>query len=187
MPQCTWPGTSEMMQVYHDEEWGKVSKGDDRYLFEMLSLEGAQAGLSWHTILSKRAAYKEAFRDFDISTCARLTDEELEVIRTDFAIVRNKAKIKSVRTNAQAVEKIQKEFGSFSAFIWSYVDDQPIIHMPEQNSDIPTEDDLSRQMSKDLKKRGFTFVGPVILYTYMQAIGMVDDHLVGCTAKADLK
>lgn len=183
MPNCTWPGTNEMMQRYHAEEWGKVSKDDDRYLFEMLSLEGAQAGLSWHTILSKRSAYQEAFRQFDIEYCANLTDDDLEEIRTNFAIVRNKAKIKSVRTNAQAVQRIQEEFGSFSKFLWSYVDDKPIIHMPEKDSDVLTENELSRQMSKDLKKRGFTFVGPVIIYTYMQAVGMIDDHLVGCSEK----
>lgn len=183
MPACTWPGTSELMQEYHDGEWGKPSKGDDRYLFEMLSLEGAQAGLSWITILKKREAYKEAFHDFDIVACANLSDEDLESIRTGYEIVRNKLKIKSVRTNAQAVQRIQDEFGSFSEFLWSYVDHTPIIHTPEKDSDVLTDDDLSKQLSKDLKKRGFTFVGPVIIYTYMQAVGMIDDHLVGCPAK----
>lgn len=182
MGTCTWPGTSEMMIDYHDNEWGKVSK-DDRYLFEMLSLEGAQAGLSWHTILSKRVAYQEAFGEFDIDHCANLSDEDLERIRTDYAIVRNKAKIKSVRTNAQEVQKLQAEFGSFANFLWNYVDHQTIVHEPVENGDIPTENELSRKLSKDMKKRGFKFVGPVIIYTYMQAIGMVDDHLVGCEFK----
>ncbi|MFC4353876.1 DNA-3-methyladenine glycosylase I [Chryseomicrobium palamuruense] len=184
MPKCTWPGTSELMQDYHEKEWGKPSKGDDRYLFEMLSLEGAQAGLSWITILKKREGYREAFRNFNIDICANLSDEDLEHIRTSFEIVRNKAKIKSVRTNAQAIKRIQEEFGSFSDFLWSYVDHAPIIHMPKKESDVLTENDLSRQMSKDLKKRGFTFVGPVILYTYMQAVGMIDDHVVGCSEKS---
>lgn len=183
MPVCTWPGTSELMQEYHDGEWGKPSKGDDRYLFEMLSLEGAQAGLSWITILKKREAYKEAFYDFDIAACANLSDEDLESIRTGYEIVRNKLKIKSVRTNAQAVQRIQDEFGSFSEFLWSYVDHTPVIHTPEKDSDVLTDDALSKRLSKDLKKRGFTFVGPVIIYTYMQAVGMIDDHLVECPAK----
>lgn len=183
MPNCTWPRTSELMQDYHDNEWGKTSRGDDRYLFEMLSLEGAQAGLSWITILKKREAYREAFQQFDIDICADLSDDDLEHIRESYEIVRNKLKIKSVRTNAQAIQKIQEELGSFSEFLWAYVDHTPMIHTPEKESDVLTENDLSRQMSKDLKKRGFTFVGPVILYTYMQAIGMIDDHLVGCSEK----
>lgn len=183
MPNCTWPGISELMQDYHANEWGKPSKGDDRYLFEMLSLEGAQAGLSWMTILKKREGYREAFQNFDINACANLSDEDLEHIRVNGEIVRNKAKIKSVRTNAQAVQRIQQEFGSFSDFLWSYVDHTPIIHTPEKDNDVLTENELSRQMSKDFKKRGLTFVGPVILYTYMQAIGMIDDHLVGCSEK----
>ncbi|WP_342527698.1 DNA-3-methyladenine glycosylase I [Chryseomicrobium sp. FSL W7-1435] len=183
MPECTWPGTNELMQDYHDNEWGKSSKGDDRYLFEMLSLEGAQAGLSWITILKKREAYKEAFHDFDIAACAALTDEDFERILTNYEIVRNKLKIKSVRTNAQALQRIQEEFGSFSDFLWSYVDHTPIVHTPKGNADVLTENELSKKLSKDLKKRGFTFVGPVIIYTYMQAVGMIDDHLVGCPAK----
>lgn len=175
--RCGWAGPEENMQEYHDEEWCVVSH-DDRYLFEMLTLEGAQAGLSWQLIINKREAYREAFHDFSIAKCAELTDTELEEIRTHSGIVKNKLKINSVRSNALAFQKIQQEFGSFSSYIWSF--SPPIDNKWQNETEVPAETELSQKISKDLKKRGFKFVGPVIVYSYMQAIGMVNDHILSC-------
>ncbi|WP_017473051.1 DNA-3-methyladenine glycosylase I [Amphibacillus jilinensis] len=179
MGSCSWPGNHPFMQSYHDNEWGVISR-DDRYLFEMLSLEGAQAGLSWYIVLSKRQGYRVAFRHFDIDYCARLTDQQLDQIKAEGDVIKHLAKLQSVRNNAKAVLKIQEEFGSLATFFWRYLDDKPIVNSWRSEKQIPAETLLSKQISRDLKKRGFKFVGPVTLYSFMQAIGMVDDHLITC-------
>lgn len=179
MGACSWPGKNQTMQRYHDDEWC-VPSYDDQYLFEMLTLEGAQSGLSWSIVLSKREGYKEAFRDFDIAYCVALTDEELENIRANYNVIKNISKLKSVRANARAIQEIQSEFGSFSDYLWRYVDSKPIINSWEKEADAPAKTALSEQIGRDLKKRGFQYVGPVTVYSFMQAMGMVDDHIVTC-------
>lgn len=179
MESCKWPNSSEAMLHYHDKEWG-VPSHDDQYLFEMLCLEGAQAGLSWSTIIQKRGAYKEAFHQFDIKRCAALTEEELQAILDHSPIIKNRLKIWSVKKNAKQVLKIQEEFGSFASYMWKFTDGQPIVHNLKQESEMEAQSELSVFISKDLKKRGFSFVGPVIIYSYLQAIGMIDDHIVSC-------
>ncbi|QOX62011.1 DNA-3-methyladenine glycosylase I [Anoxybacterium hadale] len=184
MRECSWPGNNELMKQYHDREWCKPSH-DDGYIFEMLNLEGAQAGLSWSTIINKREAYKKAFRNFDVDYCANLTDEELDQIKDGFPIIKNRMKIRAVRNNAVAFQKIQKEFGSFSAFLWSYVDGKPVINRWDSEGQMPAQSPLSEQLSKDMKKRGFQFVGPVIVYSFLQAVGLVDDHIAECPYHTD--
>ncbi|EIM05411.1 methyladenine glycosylase [Planococcus antarcticus DSM 14505] len=168
-----------LMQNYHDEEWCRPS-WDDRYIFEMLILEGAQAGLSWNIVLSKRNAYQEAFDHFDIAHCAELTDANLLSIKENCAVIKHGAKLQSVRTNAQAVLSILKEWDSFAEFLWSYTDGKTIHNNWETDRQIPAQSSVSVQLSKDLKKRGFKFVGPVTTYSFMQAIGMVNDHIKDC-------
>ncbi|MBT2571703.1 DNA-3-methyladenine glycosylase I [Planococcus sp. ISL-110] len=177
--RCFWAQSNALMQNYHDEEWCKPS-WDDRYIFEMLTLEGAQAGLSWNIVLSKRNAYQEAFHHFDIKHCAELTGAGLVSIKEDYAVIKHGAKLQSVRTNAQAVLSILKEWDSFAEFLWSYTDSKPVHNKWETNAQIPTQSPLSVQLSKDLRKRGFKFVGPVTTYSFMQAIGMVNDHIKDC-------
>lgn len=177
--RCPWAGEHPPMSTYHDKEWGVPSR-DDRYLFELLTLEGAQAGLSWSIVLNKREGYQQAFYQFDIKKCAQLTDEELFSIKEEGNIIKHLGKIQSVRKNAQAILTIQQEHGNFSDFLWGYVEDTPIINNWESISDVPTQSKLSVQLSKDLKRRGFTFVGPVILYSYLQAVGIINDHLISC-------
>lgn len=176
--RCSW-ATTELYQEYHDREWGR-SVRDDRKLFEMLILEGMQAGLSWLTILNKRMAFREAFDQFDYQKIARYGEAEIEELMQNAGIVRNRLKIKSAITNAQQFMKVQEEYGSFDAFIWSYVDYKPIHHHFGTEAEIPAATPLSDQISKDLKKRGFKFVGSTIIYAYMQAIGMVNDHVKSC-------
>ncbi|PID45491.1 MAG: DNA-3-methyladenine glycosylase I [Proteobacteria bacterium] len=169
----------EFYADYHDNEWG-IPKHDDQQLFEMLILEGAQAGLSWETILRKREGYRAAFHGFDPAKVAAMTDEELQACLQNPEIVRNKLKVFAARKNAIAFLKIQQEFGSFDAYIWAYVDGRPIKnHWPDFES-LPASTEVSEAISKDLKKRGMTFVGPTIMYAFMQSIGMVDDHLMTC-------
>ena len=177
--RCTWAGNDPIYQDYHDKEWG-VPLHDDRRLFEMLCLEGAQAGLSWITILKKRDGYREAFDNFEPEVCAAYTDEYLEALRNDSRIVRNKLKIYSVRTNAIAFLEVLKEFNSFNEYIWSFVDHKPIINHFTSLRQVPANTPLSDRMSKDLKKRGFKFVGSTICYAYMQSVGMVNDHTTDC-------
>ncbi|WP_142827949.1 DNA-3-methyladenine glycosylase I [Planococcus soli] len=177
--RCSWAESNLLMQNYHDEEWCRPS-WDDRYIFELLTLEGAQAGLSWNIVLSKREAYLEAFNHFDISQCAELTDEDLAAVKENYTVIKHGAKIQSVRTNAQAVLNILKEWDSFAAFLWSYTDGKPILNNWKTDAEIPAQSPLSVQLSKDLKKRGFKFVGPVTTYSFMQAIGMVNDHIESC-------
>lgn len=176
---CSWPGQDPRMIAYHDEEWGVPSK-DDRYLFELITLEGAQSGLSWSIVLNKREGYQEAFHQFDIDRCANLSDQELLDIKEQAQIIKHLNKIQSVRKNAQAIQKIQKEYGSFAAYLWRYVDNEPIVNQWTSISNIPAQSELSVRLSKDLKKRGFNFVGPVTMYSYMQAVGMINDHILSC-------
>ncbi|CDZ80209.1 DNA-3-methyladenine glycosylase 1 [Candidatus Rubidus massiliensis] len=164
---------------YHDKEWGRPVH-DDHLLFEILTLEGAQAGLSWETVLKKRESYKEFFHQFDPKLVAEMGDEELETILQNKAIIRNKLKIYSVRKNARIFIKIQQEFGSFDQYIWQFVNFTPIKNHPQTLKDIPPKTVISDQISKDLKKRGMSFVGTTIIYAFMQAVGMVNDHIQSC-------
>ncbi|HMF91906.1 MAG TPA: DNA-3-methyladenine glycosylase I [Candidatus Angelobacter sp.] len=176
--RCSWATTLEMI-AYHDTEWG-VPQHDDRMLFEFLILEGAQAGLSWSTILNKREAYRKAFSGFDPAKVARYDKEKVKRLIKDPGIVRNRLKIESTVTNAQAFLKVQREFGSFDRYIWQFVGGRPIQNSLRGVKDLKAETDESRAMSKALLKRGFRFVGPTICYAFMQAVGMVNDHLVSC-------
>ncbi len=178
--RCAWAeGTSLNYIEYHDEEWG-VPVMDDRGQFEFLILEGAQAGLSWSTILNKREGYRENFADFDPAKVARFTKKRIEKILTDPGIVRNRLKVESAVTNAKAFLAVQEEFGSFSDFIWGFVDGKPIQNRFRKDGDVPATSSVSDAISKDLKKRGFKFVGSTIIYAHMQATGMVNDHVTSC-------
>ena len=170
------------MRAYHDGEWG-VPSHDDRYLFEMLILEGAQAGLSWATILNRREGYQNAFANFDPSKVAAFTDRRLELLREDARIIRNRLKIAAARTNAKAFLRVQAEFGSFATYLWNWVGGVPVVHHPRTLADLPATTDLSDRISKDLKRRGFTFVGSTIVYSLLQAAGVVDDHIITCPLK----
>ena len=178
--RCKWAeGVSLDYIAYHDEEWG-VPVRDDRVQFEFLILEGAQAGLSWSTILNKRAGYRKAFADFDPQKVARFTDKRVEKLLQDPGIVRNRLKVQSAVTNARAFLAVQEQFGSFSDYIWGFVDGEPIQNRFRRDSDVPATSKESGALSKDLKKRGFKFVGSTIVYAHMQATGLVNDHVVGC-------
>ena len=177
--RCTWVTSEPLYMEYHDKEWG-VPVYDDRLLFEMLCLEGAQAGLSWWTILQKRDNYRKAFDYFEAKKIVDYTDEKLQSLIENKGIVRNKLKIKSVKTNALAFLKVQKEYGSFSNYIWHFVDNKPIINQWKTREEVPVSNDISEKMSKQLKKDGFKFVGSTICYSYMQAVGMVNDHTLDC-------
>ncbi len=172
------PG-KEFYGDYHDREWG-LPVHDDRLLFENLILEGAQAGLSWETVLRKRDGYRRAFYGFDIERCAAMEDGELEALREDAGIIRNRLKIYSVRKNALVFLEIQDEFGSFDVWLWGHLDGVPPVNRPKYFSDMASTSPISDVISKTLKKRGMSFVGSTIIYAYMQAIGMADDHLAGC-------
>jgi DNA-3-methyladenine glycosylase I len=177
--RCRWAQTPEMIE-YHDREWGRPSH-DDRHLFEMLTLEGAQAGLSWETILCKRARYRSVFFDFDPVRVARMTPAKIERLLLDPGIVRNRAKIESTVGNAGASLTVAREFGTFDAFIWSFVDGKTIVNRRRTPAQIPASTAESAAMSKELRRRGFRFVGPTICYAFMQATGMVNDHLTECS------
>jgi len=179
LKRCDWADSNELEKNYHDNEWGKPVH-DDRLLFEMLSLEGAQAGLSWSTILAKREGYKELFDNFDIKKVSLYDDKKIKTLLQNPKIIRNKLKINSTINNAKMILKIQKEFGSFDKYIWSFVDNKPIKNSWEKMQDIPASTKLSDTISKDMKKRGFKFIGTTTIYAFMQAIGMVNDHLVYC-------
>ncbi|MBK2266847.1 DNA-3-methyladenine glycosylase I [Francisella philomiragia] len=170
---------SQIYANYHDNEWG-IPKYDDRELFELLILEGAQAGLNWETILKKRQGYRDAFYNFDPVKIANMSDSELEALRDNPNIIRNKLKIYSVRKNAQVFLQIQKEFGSFSDYLWKFVNFKQIKNSWRSHSQVPISTAISEKISKDLKKKGMSFVGPTIIYAYMQAAGLVNDHLVDC-------
>ena len=177
--RCEWCGSDPVYVAYHDDEWG-VPVHDDRLLFEFLILEGAQAGLSWITILKKREGYRKAFASFDVEKVARFTEAKCEKLLLNPAIVRNRLKVKSSVTNAQAFLKVQEEFGSFDNYIWRFVEGKPIVNRFKSMKDIPAKTDISDAMSKDLKQRGFKFVGSTICYAHMQATGMVNDHTMDC-------
>jgi DNA-3-methyladenine glycosylase I len=172
------------MIAYHDQEWG-VPQHDDRVLFEFLVLEGAQAGLSWSTILAKREAYRKAFSGFDPAKVARYKPAKIATLLKNPGIVRNRLKIESAVRNARAALEAQKEFGSFDRYIWQFVGGAPIMNSRRSLKNLPAETAESRAMSKDLKRRGFTFVGPTVCYAFMQAVGMVNDHLVSCFRYAE--
>jgi len=176
--RCQW-AQSDLAIAYHDEQWG-LPVHDDRTLFEFLILEGAQAGLSWETILKKREGYCKAFADFDPVKVAQFTDAHVHRLRNDAGIVRNRLKIQSAISNAKAFVDVQKEFGSFDAYLWQFVDGRPIVNRWKSLADIPATTPQSDTMSKALKKRGFRFVGPTICYAFMQAMGLVNDHTTNC-------
>ncbi|PCI29965.1 DNA-3-methyladenine glycosylase I [Candidatus Wolfebacteria bacterium] len=176
--RCSWP-THDLMLKYHDEEWG-VPEHDDNKLFEMITLEGAQAGLSWDTVLKKRARYVEVFKKFDIKKVARMTARDEARLLKDAGIIRNRLKVSSTITNAKAIIEIQMEFGSFDTYIWQFVDSEPKKNKFKSIKQMPATTPESDAMSKDMKKRGFRFVGSTICYAFMQATGMVNDHEVTC-------
>lgn len=177
---CEWPRSgNELYRRYHDEEWG-VPLRDDRRQFEFLTLESAQAGLSWSCILNKREGYRRAFADFDPEKVARFTAKRIEKLLTDPGIVRNRLKVNAAVTNARKFLDLQEEFGDFTAYIWSFVDGRPIQNRWESHKQVPATSPESDALSKDLKQRGFKFVGSTIMYAHMQAVGMVNDHLVRC-------
>jgi DNA-3-methyladenine glycosylase I len=184
LPRCAWP-KSDLDRAYHDREWG-VPLHDDRRLFEFLVLEGAQAGLSWSTILKRREGYRAAYQGFDPRVVAGFGEEQEARLLADAGIVRNRAKVRSSIVNAQAFMTVQQEFGSFDAYIWSFVDGEPIQNAWRSLDELPATTPLSQRISADLKRRGFTFVGPTIVYAHMQATGMVNDHVVGCFRHAEL-
>ena len=177
--RCAWAGEKDHMIAYHDHEWG-IPVHDDRKHFEFLVLEGAQAGLSWDTILKRREGYRRCFANFDPQKVAAFSDEQLESLLLDPGIIRNRLKVFAARKNAIAFLEIQDEFGSFDAYVWPFVGGKTIVSRPETDEDFRTTTPESDALSKDLKKRGFTFVGSTIIYAHMQATGLVDDHMKGC-------
>jgi DNA-3-methyladenine glycosylase I len=185
MERCGW-ARGELYEQYHDTEWG-VPIHDDRLLFEFLVLEGAQAGLSWSTILNKRENYRKAFGGFDPRKVARYDERKISALLENPGIVRNKLKVRAAVTNAQAFLVVQKEFGSFDAYVWRFVDGKPIQNHWKSLKEVPPRTEVSDTMSKDLIKRGFTFVGSTICYAHMQATGMVNDHLVTCFRHKELR
>lgn len=183
MKRCDWVKLDEPLYVeYHDKEWG-VPVYDDQHLFEMLCLEGAQAGLSWWTILQKREGYREAFDQFDVEKIIHYTADKLEELQQDTRIVRNKLKIASVVTNAKAYLQIQEKHGSFSHYLWSFVDHKPLINEWASIKEVPVTTEISDRMSKQLKKDGFKFIGSTICYSFMQAVGIVNDHITDCRCR----
>ena len=177
--RCEWAGNDPLYVRYHDEEWG-TPLHDDRRLFEMLNLEGAQAGLNWITILRKRETYRAAFDHFDAARIATYDEAKIAELLANPSIVRNRLKVRAVVTNARAFLAVQEEFGSFDRYIWQFVGGAPQVNARQSLREVPAQTPESQAMSKDLKRRGFTFVGPTICYAYMQAVGMVDDHTVDC-------
>ncbi len=187
LTRCAWAKpTSEAYIKYHDEEWG-VPVTDDRKLFEFLTLEGAQAGLSWSTILAKREAYRESFHQFEVPVVAAMNESELAHLLEHSGIVRNRLKVHSTVNNAQCFIRVQEEFGSFCQYVWSFTDHSVIHNQWESSADVPATTPQSDTLSKDLKKRGFKFVGSTIMYAFMQAVGMVNDHTVQCFRYQELK
>lgn len=184
--RCTWCGSDPLYVAYHDEEWG-VPVHDERMLFEFLTLECQQAGLSWITVLRKRENYRKQFFNFDPKKVAKMTDEDIEERMQDAGLIRNRAKLNSIRSNALAFLAIQQEFGSFDRYIWSFVDDKVIDGRRGSLSDLPATTNISDTISKDLKKRGFKFVGSTIVYAHMQATGMINDHVQACFRYQEVK
>ncbi len=177
----SWYVTDELL-AYHDLEWGRPVH-DDQKLFEMICLEGASVGLSWRTILHKRPAYRRLFHDFDIDACAAMSDEELDAALADSGIVRARAKVYAVRGNARVAQAIRREFGSLDAYLWGFVGGRQVVGVWSSMDEIPTQTELSRTVSADLKRRGMSFVGPVITYSFLQATGIINDHLLTCDCR----
>jgi len=184
--RCAWANNDPQMIEYHDKEWGTPIH-DDRILFEFLILEGAQAGLSWSTILRKRENFRNAFDNFDYNKIAKYNEQNVEKLMNNEGIIRNKRKIEAVIENAKALLKVQKEFGSFDKYIWKFVNYKTIDNKFKELSELPSKTEHSEQMSKDLKKRGFKFIGPTICYAFMQAVGMVNDHMIDCFRYNEIK
>lgn len=181
--RCSWCGTDPLYQQYHDQEWGKPVY-DDKTLFEFLILEGAQAGLSWITILRRRESYRKAFADFDVEKVAAFTQEDVDRLMQDPGIIRNKLKVAAAISNAAAFIKVQQEFGTFSKYIWGFMPDgKPLLNMFESLQGVPARTEISDAISKDMKKRGFKFFGTTICYAHMQATGMVNDHILNCISR----
>ncbi len=180
--RCAWCGTDELYQKYHDEEWGKPVN-DDETIFEFLVLESFQAGLSWITILRKRENFRKAFDDFNYKKIAHYSDEKVEELMQDAGIIRNRLKIMATISNAQKFMEVQREFGSFSKYIWDFVGGNPIINLPKTLKEVPATTEISDKLAKDLKKRGFKFLGSTVVYAHMQATGMVNDHVIDCWVK----
>ncbi|WP_283152914.1 DNA-3-methyladenine glycosylase I [Guptibacillus hwajinpoensis] len=185
MNRCAWVNEEEIYKEYHDHEWG-VPVYDDQKLFEMLILEGAQAGLSWITILKRRENYRAAFDQFIVEKVATYDEDKIQELLHNEGIIRNKLKVRGTVKNAKAFMEIQEEFGSFSSYIWGFTQDTPIINDWKSIEEVPAETELSKKISKDMKKRGFTFVGPVIIYSFLQAVGLVNDHTTDCFRHPDL-
>ncbi|MFX1599444.1 MAG: DNA-3-methyladenine glycosylase I [Promethearchaeota archaeon] len=177
--RCAWAGNDLQMKKYHDNEWG-IPIHNDRLLFEFLILEGAQAGLSWNTILKKRENFRVAFDYFDYNNIAKYNEQKVEQLMNNEGIIRNRRKIDATIANAKALLKVKKEFGSFDKYIWQFVNYKTLDNKFKELSELPSKTEQSEQMSKDLKKRGFKFVGPTICYAFMQAVGMVNDHVIDC-------
>ena len=177
--RCEWGNYNKLIKQYHDKEWG-VPNHDDSSLFEFLILEGVQAGLSWNTILQKRENYRKALDHFDYNKIVQYKEQKIEELMNNSGIIRNKLKIDATVSNAKAFKKVQKEFGSFDRYIWQFVDYNPIIHTFKVLTELPSTTKESEIMSKDLKKRGFKFIGPTLCYAFMQAVGMVNDHIIDC-------
>jgi DNA-3-methyladenine glycosylase I len=177
--RCGWCEKDDLYRDYHDNEWGNPVY-DDETIFEFLVLETFQAGLSWYTILAKRENFRKAFANFDVQKVAQFTEKQMEDLQQDAGIIRNKLKIKATVTNAQAFLKVREEFGTFSKYIWNFVDGKPIDNKPKTLKDVPATNDISDKLSNDLKKRGFKFVGSTVVYAHMQATGMVNDHVEDC-------
>jgi DNA-3-methyladenine glycosylase I len=181
--RCSWAEGSEAMRRYHDHEWG-VPSHDDAHLFEMLVLEGAQAGLSWSTILNKRESYRQAFDGFDVRRVSGYGEDKIATLLENPGIVRNRLKVRGTVKNAQAFTAVAEEHGTFAGYLWAWVGGVPIVNHPRSTSDLPARTELSDTVGKDLKRRGFTFVGSTITYSFLQAVGLVDDHVVGCPSKS---
>jgi DNA-3-methyladenine glycosylase I len=177
--RCAWALSSPLLQAYHDNEWG-IPVHDDATLFEFITLEGAQAGLSWETVLRKRDRYRAVFAGFDLARVARFTPKKIETILTDAGVIRHRGKIDSTVSNALAILAIVKEFGSFDAYVWAFIGGKPLNGRPKTMADVPVSTPLAEALSKDLRKRGLRFVGPTIVYSFMQAVGLVNDHLTTC-------
>lgn len=178
--RCGWSEKDDLYRKYHDEEWGKPVY-DDETLFEFLVLESFQAGLSWYTILKKRDNFKKAFDNFDFQKIAEYSDEKILELMANSGIIRNRFKILATINNAQRFQEVQKEFGTFSKYLWGFVDGKPLIHHPQNLQDVPATTEISDALAKDLKKRGFKFLGSTVVYAHMQATGMVNDHLINCS------
>ncbi|KEY17851.1 DNA-3-methyladenine glycosylase I [Kaistella antarctica] len=182
MIRCGWCEKDDLYRTYHDEEWGKPVY-DDEAFFEFLVLESFQAGLSWYTVLKKRENFAEAFDNFNYKKIASYSEVKIEELLNDVGIVRNKLKILATINNAQKFQEVQKEFGSFSTYIWNFVDGKPMVNNPTTLNDVPAITEISDALSKDLKKRGFKFLGSTVIYAFMQATGMVNDHIEDCSFK----